>query len=160
MKEKVIKFLDENKIPYEIITHNPVYTMEDMINEGLDKKGVLAKNLFIRDQKGKRHFLITAHNDTQINLRELGEKLGVGKVSFCSPDRLMKYLGLEAGCVSPFGLLNDSEHAVEMVFDQKLQTCEKFCVHPNCHDATVWLSFPSLQKAVKLMGNDIKIIKM
>ncbi len=160
MKEKVLEFLDSNKIEYELLEHNPVYTMEDMINEGLDKKGTLAKNLFIRDQKGKRHFLITAHNDTSINLRDLGEKLGVGKVSFASPERLMKYLGLEPGCVSPFGLLNDGDNAVEVVLDQKLQGSEKLCVHPNCHDATVWLSFASLQKSIKLMGNDVKIIKM
>ncbi len=160
MKEIVLKFLDDNKIPYEITNHNPVYTMDDMINEGLDKKGTLAKNLFIRDQKGKRHFLITAHNDTAVNLKELGEKLGVGKVSFASPERLLKYLGLEPGCVSPMGLINDKDNAVELVLDQKLQGCQKMGVHPNCHDATLWISFASLQKCVKLMGNDCKIIKL
>ena len=160
MKEKVLEFLENNKIPYELCEHNPVYTMEDMLNEGLDEKGTLAKNLFIRDQKGKHHFLITAHIDTAVNLKELGAKLGVGKVSFGSPERLMKYLGVEPGCVSPMGLMNDTENAVEFIIDQKLMGCEKMGVHPNTHDATVWLSFASLKKAVELMGNNVKVLKI
>ncbi len=160
MKEQVIDFLNKNSIPFELAEHNPVFTMEDMINEGLNKKGTLAKNLFIRDQKGKRHFLVTASNDTVINLKDLGEKLGIGKISFASPERLMKYLGLEPGCVSPFGLLNDTENAVEMVLDKKLQGSEKISVHPNCHNATVWLSFDSLKKSIEIMGNDLKITEL
>lgn len=99
--KKVLDFLKNENIPYEITEHEPVYTMEDMERIGLDTLGTICKNLFIRDAKGKRHFLITADNDTQINLKELGEKLGAGKVSFASAERLEKYLGVTAGCVSP-----------------------------------------------------------
>ena len=73
MKQKVLDFLEKQQIPYEITEHEPVYTMEDMERIGLDKMGAICKNLFIRDAKGKKHFLITADNDTQINLKELGQ---------------------------------------------------------------------------------------
>lgn len=115
MKQKVLDFLSREQIPYVITEHESVYTMDDMERIGLDKLGTICKNLFIRDVEGKRHFLITADNDTQINLKELGEKLGAGKVSFASAERLEKYIGVTAGCVSPFGVLNDAEHCVTVV---------------------------------------------
>lgn len=160
MKEKVYEFLNDKKVQYEVTNHEPVYNMEDMQRVGLDKIGTICKNLFIRDQKGKKHFLITADNDTPINLKDLGEKLGAGKVSFASAERLEKYLGVTAGCVSPFGVLNNEDHSVTVVFDQKLQGNKKIGVHPNEHDATVWISFSDLTKLIKDLGNEVKIIKL
>jgi len=160
MKQKIYEYLDSHKIKYEVTEHEPVYTMEDMERVGLDKIGTICKNLFLRDAKGKKHYLITADNNTQINLKDLGEKTGAGKVSFASSERLEKHLGVTAGCVSPFGVINDTENAVTVIFDMKLQGNQKIGVHPNEHDATVWLSFADLVKVVKALGNEVKIIKL
>lgn len=158
--KKVLDFLNQEQIPYEMTEHESVYTMEDMERVGLDKLGTICKNLFIRDAKGKRHFLITADNDTQINLKELGEKLGAGKVSFASAERLEKYLGLTAGCVSPFGVLNDTEHLVTVVLDKKLRGKPRLGVHPNDHSATVWISFEDLVAAIRKIGNEIAVLDL
>jgi len=155
MKQIVLDFLKNENIPFEITEHEPVYTMEDMERVGLDKLGTICKNLFIRDAKGKRHFLITADNDTQVNLKELGAKLDAGKVSFASAERLEKYLGVTAGCVSPFGVLNDTEHCVTVVLDKKLEGKERLGIHPNEHDATVWISYKSLYDMLSNLGANI-----
>ena len=160
MKQIVLDFLKSENIPFEITEHEPVYTMEDMERVGLDKLGTICKNLFIRDAKGKRHFLITADNDTQINLKELGERLGAGKVSFASAERLEKYLGVTAGCVSPFGVLNDTEHHVTVVLDKMLRGKARLGVHPNDHSATVWISFEDLVAAVRKIGNEIAVLDL
>ena len=155
MKQIVLDFLKNEYIPFEMTEHEPVYTMEDMERVGLDKLGTICKNLFIRDAKGKRHFLITADNDTQVNLKELGAKLDAGKVSFASAERLEKYLGVTAGCVSPFGVLNDTEHCVTVVLDKKLEGKERLGIHPNEHDATVWISYNSLYDMLSNLGANI-----
>ncbi len=159
-KEVVYSYLEEQKIPYEVTEHEAVYTMDDMVALGLDKQGSICKNLFLKDNKGKRHFLIVADNDTKINLKELGEKAGIGKVSFASPERLKTYLGVEAGCVSPMGLLNDSEHLVEVILDQKLQGKNRLGVHPNEHTATLWISWQNLIKVLKSLGNSYKTTRL
>lgn len=160
MKQEVLNFLNSEQIPYEITEHKAVFTMEDMEHIGLDKQGTICKNLFIRDAKGKKHFLITADNNTQINLKELGERLGAGKVSFASAERLEKYLGVTAGCVSPFGILNDVEHCVTVVLDKKLERKSRLGVHPNDHSATVWISFDYLVQAIEKIGNRIDVIEL
>lgn len=59
MKE-VLKELDNMGIKYEVVEHKPVYTIEDMNNldPNIFKGAEICKNLFLRDQKGKRHFLV------------------------------------------------------------------------------------------------------
>lgn len=160
MKEKVFDFLQQSGIAYEVSEHPAVYTMEEMAQLGLDKLGTIPKNLFVRDSKGRQHFLITAAADTHIDLKALGEKLGVKKLSFASAERLQQYLGVTAGCVSPFGVLNDTQNAVTVIFDSKLAGLPKLGVHPNVHNATVWLSFEDLCKAIQKAGNTIQIIEI
>ncbi len=158
MKQKVYDFLNNQNIKYEVTDHAPVFTMEEMQAEGIDKLGTICKNLFIRDQKGKRHFLVTADDATRINLKELGTKLEVGKVSFASAERLEKYLGVTTGCVSPLGILNDEENAVTVVLDKKLEGLDRLGVHPNDNTATLFLSFNDLVKAIEAVGNNYIIL--
>lgn len=154
MKELVYSCLDKLGIPYQVTLHDPVYTIADMEALGLDKEGLICKNLFIRDSKGKRHFLVVADENTHVNLKFLGDTLGVGKLSFASDQRLGKYLGVTVGAVSPFGLLNDSEHTVTVVLDQNLLGRERLGVHPNDNTATVWLSWRSLVYFIDAQGNE------
>lgn len=158
MKQKVYDFLNSQNINFDVKDHEAVYTMEEMQTAGLDKLGTICKNLFIRDQKGKKHFLITADDATHINLKDVGVKLEAGKVSFASAERLEKYLGVTTGCVSPLGILNDAEHAVTVVLDKKLVGIDRLGVHPNDNTSTLFLSFDSLVKAIEAVGNDYMIL--
>lgn len=158
MKEKVFAFLDSCGIPYQVTEHPAVYTMADMDALGLDKMGIIPKNLFLRDGKGKQHFLVCAAENTLVNLKELGEKLQVKKLGFASAERLMEHLGVAPGSVSPLGILNDATHAVTVIFDSNLAGAPKLGVHPNDNTATVWLGFDDLQKVIHTAGNQIQMI--
>ena len=145
-KKRVYDALDKLKIKYEVVEHEPVHTMEDMDRLGLPEKGTLCKNLFLRDSKGKRHFLVTCEESKKVDLKALGRQLGGGNLSFASEDRLEKYLGLKQGSVSPFGLMNDTDHAVEFFIDKDLSRCKSLGIHPLENTATVFLSFKDLDK--------------
>ena len=75
------------------------------------------------------------------------------------PDRLAKYLGVEQGCVSPFGVLNDESRSVIVVFDQELQFNDAVGIHPNDNTALVWLDFKSLRRVIEEHGNEIMLVK-
>ncbi len=129
-KQRVYDALNKMGIKYEVVEHEPVHTMEDMDRLGLPEKGTLCKNLFLRDSKGKRHFLITADEKTKVDLKALGRQLGAGTLSFASEERLEKYLGVKQGSVTPFALMNDTEHAVEFFIDKNLSRCKSMGIHP------------------------------
>lgn len=159
-KKRVYDALDKMKIKYEAVEHEPVYTMEDMDRLGLTKKGTLCKNLFLRDSKGKRHFLVTADENTKIDLKNLSRQLGAGNLSFASEERLEKYLGLKQGSVTPFGLMNDTDHAVEFFIDKSLSRCKSLGIHPLENTATVFLSYKDLDKFLWNLDIDVISIKL
>ena len=89
-KEEVKVFLKEKRIPFRWVEHKAVYTIEEMEELGLEKMEETAKNLFLRDQKGKNHFLVVIRADKQANLKELGEK------QMCIRDRSHRAHGIGA----------------------------------------------------------------
>ena len=157
-KQEIKAFLEGKNIPFEWVEHKAVYTIEEMEELGLESMDEIAKNLFLRDQKGKRHFLIVIRADKQANLKELGEKLGIGKLSFASEERLEKYLGLKKGAVSPLGILNDESIAVEVFFDEDFCGLEKIGVHPNENTASVYLPPDDLLNIIREHGNPLAIV--
>ncbi len=159
-KQKVLNYLNEHKISYEWIDHEPVYTMEEMDAFGITEQGNICKNLFLRDAKGKRHFLIVMEKDKRADLKGFRSRLGTTALSFGSERRLKKYLGVEKGAVSPFGILNDANAEVEMVFDRDFINEKRFGCHPNDNTATVILAFNDLKKIIEQHGNKISFISI
>ena len=127
-KQRVYDALNKMGIKYEVVEHEPVHTMEDMDRLGLPEKTYA--ELILRDSKGKRHFLITADEKTKVDLKTLGRQLGAGNLSFASEERLEKYLGVKQGSVTPFALMNNTEHAVEFFIDKNLSRCKSMGIHP------------------------------
>lgn len=158
-KEATLAWLDEQGIAYEKLEHKAVFTMEEMDEAGISARGGVVKNLFLRDGKGKNHFLVVVPEEKRVNLIDLSAQLCASKLSFASADRLEKYLGVVQGAVSPLGILNDGEHVVEVVFDRDLCHAKRVGIHPNDNTATVWLSFKDLKKIIEKQGNPISYIK-
>ena len=156
-KQEIKMFLEEKNIPFEWVEHKAVFTIEEMEELGLESMDEIAKNLFLRDQKGKRHFLVVVKGLKQVNLKELGEKLGT-KLSFASEERLEKYMGLTKGSVTPLGVLNDENCAVEVYIDEDLCKLKRIGVHPNENTASVYLSPDVLLNIIREHGNPVEIL--
>lgn len=159
-KNAIYEYLNAENIEYELLEHEAVFTMEAMEQAGICGKGVVCKNLFVRDDKGKQHFLITMPGDKQANLKAIAAQLGTKRLSFASAERLQKYLGLTQGSVTPLGILNDESKSVAAVFDEDLKGQKQLGIHPNDNTATIWLSFESLEKIIKDHGNETKFVKI
>ena len=158
-KQRIYAFLKENNISYEVLEHEAVFTMEEMDAAGITQKGTVCKNMFMRDYKGKNHFLLTVPEEKHVDLRALAEYIGSSKLSFGSAERLDKYLGLTQGSVSPLGLLNNEDNSVVMIFVRDLVGNEEVGVHPNDNTATIWLKFSDLKKIIEEHGNEIVFAK-
>ncbi|MBQ7262150.1 MAG: prolyl-tRNA synthetase associated domain-containing protein [Synergistaceae bacterium] len=159
-KAAALAALEELGIAYEVDEHEPVYTIDEMMALGLHEKGMIVKNLFLRDAKGKRHFLVLVPQDARADLGAIGAKLLCPKLSFASEERLERFLGLKKGAVSPLGVMNDEGHAVEVVVARALTRHDKLGVHPCDNTATVWLSWPDLKKFIERHGNKMRMIDL
>lgn len=111
--KKILKILEDLGIQVETHHHDAVFTAEEAMEKTSIESGVGTKNLFLRDQKGKRHILVVQEESARADLSQLAEQLQCRKLSFASSERLLKYLGVQPGSVGILGLIHDVEKAVE-----------------------------------------------
>eukprot|EP00775_Hariotina_reticulata_P006357 gene6357-6590_t len=121
--------------------------------KGVD--GMVVKNLFLRDKK-RRQYVITALQDTKVDLKVLSARLGTGKggLSWASEEQLQQSLQVEPGCVTPLALANtDSCKHVLLLLDSKLQAAgTKFLVHPIVNTASLLLDSAGLESFLRGIG--------
>ncbi|MBV8392208.1 MAG: prolyl-tRNA synthetase associated domain-containing protein [Alphaproteobacteria bacterium] len=144
--------LDALGIAHKTVEHAPVYTVE----EAKLHRGVLPghhiKNLFLRNKK-EEMWLVVAIEDRAIDLKRLGEALGAGRLSFGSPDRLRRVLGVEPGSVTPLSLVNDTDRQVRLVLDSGLKEGGPVNAHPLTNTMTTALSLADLERFFAATGH-------
>ena len=109
-----------------------------MLEEKLPYPDIIAKNLFVRDDKKRNYYLITVNENRRINLKEFQQRFNTRRLSFSSENDLMSILGLKKGAVTPFGLLNDKDHVVDFFLGEEFK-CGRIGIHPLDNTATVWM---------------------
>lgn len=161
-KEKVLEELKKLEIDYELVEHGAVYTIDEMENldTSIFKNAQICKNLFLRDAKGKRHFLVIVCADKTVDLKELPNKIGSTRLSFASAERLQKYLDVEHGYVSPLSVINDKNGAVEVVIDNDLKNEELLAVHPNDNTCSVLIKYEDMMKYIKEFEEEILYVNI
>jgi len=159
-ENKVYDKLKSLGINYEVHEHPPVLTVEDAQKYWSNIEGAQCKNLFLRNQKGKFHYLIIMEESKRVDMSKLASQIGENKLSFASDQRLEKYLGLKTGAVSPFGLINDENHVVEVKIDKDLKKTKIINFHPNVNTATISISFKDFEKFLKEQTNDVEYINI
>ncbi len=152
------KILSELNINYEEYEHDAVYTCDEVAALNLEMKGAHTKNLFLRDDKGKRHFLVVAPAEKEIVLKSLSDIIGAKRLGFASPERLKKYLGVVPGAVSPLAIINDLEKEVELYLDSSLKEEGEIQCHPLVNTKTIVISISDLKVFAKTTGHEAKFI--
>lgn len=159
-KDELLRYLDERGVEYERIDHSPVFTVDDMIDAEIPHPDVIAKNLFIRDDKKRNFYLITVLEDKRVDLKEFRRAHETRQLSFASEELLMEKMQLIRGSVTPFGLLNNEERDIKFFIDKDF--IERGCIgiHPSFNDATIFLDPDKVLELIREHGNEIEIIEI
>src|ERR1043166_3667882 len=125
LESAVVARLRELGVAYTRYEHPPVATVDEARRHWADIEATHCKNLFLRNQKGDRHYLVILPHSKRADLRAVADQIGDGKLSFASPERLMTHLGLTPGSVSPFGLIHPQARGVRVVVDRDLKSASR-----------------------------------
>ncbi|HEH9416070.1 TPA: prolyl-tRNA synthetase associated domain-containing protein [Aeromonas sobria] len=142
----IYSLLDQLAIPYQRIDHAPVFTCEEASKLLPDLPAAKTKNLFLRDPKSERLFLVVSPEESRVDLKALAAKLGVKRLSFGSPERLDAVLGLTPGSVTLLAMVRDSEQAVELVVDETIWQAEQVQCHPLVNTATLIIRLDDVRR--------------
>jgi Ala-tRNA(Pro) deacylase len=157
---ELYKILDELGIRFEYYEHPPAPTIELARIYWKDIGATHCKNLFFRNHKGNRHYLVILEHEHDLVVTDLEKRLKQGKLSFASPERMNKYLGLSPGSVSPFGLVNDHGQHVHLFLDNNLRNSAKISFHPCVNTASLVISFPDFEKFLTFTGNTCEYLEL
>ena len=152
--------LDALAIRYEKYEHPAVFNAGDAAQFWDPIAGVQCKNLFLRNKKGDRHYLVIVEISKRVDLKDLVKIVGDDRLSFGSPDRLMAHLGLTPGSVSPFGLINDAVGSVRVLVDRDLKGADRLIFHPNINTASVVVSWADLERFLATRTNPVRVISL
>jgi Ala-tRNA(Pro) deacylase len=159
-KAKVLEVLNNLNIPFEVHEHPPLPTIEAARRYWDKIDATHCKNLFFRNHKGNKHYLVILDWLQDLDIHDLERRLKQGKISFASQERMDKYLGVRAGSVSAFSLINDTHKHVHVFLDENLKKSDKISFHPNINTASVVIHFSDFEKFLKWSGNGFEYLKL
>lgn len=176
---EVLNFLKDHGIDYDIYQHPPLFTIQEAMDywkqidvshtEG--NKCVHCKNLFMRNHKGNRHYLISYICHKDLDIHSLEHMLHQGKLSFASPERMERCLGVKPGSVCVFGLIHDMDlnnadpkelfdngHRVKFFYDSELLKAKFVSFHPCDNTATVVISKEDFLRFIDIWGGEAEAL--
>jgi Ala-tRNA(Pro) deacylase len=151
---EIYDYLDTHDIQYERHDHPPVFTCDDVNRLVPLLPGKKTKNLFICDNKGKQHFLVTLPDEKSVDLKSFGEALSVKKLRFASAGRLEKHLKLEPGAVTILGVMNDDARQVQVIVDNAIWGADALQCHPLVNTATLVITLENVRKFLAATGHE------
>ncbi len=156
--EQLFERLEQLGISVRTVEHAPVFTVEQAKTHRGELPGVHTKSLFLRDKKGAMS-LVVCLEDRRVDLTVLAAHIGAKRLSFGSPERLMKFLGVIPGAVSPFALINDTGRAVHVYFDRAVLEGDLVNLHPLDNGKTTAISAIDLRRFLDAIGHPPDIIE-
>jgi len=156
----LLTLLDGLGIETKTIDHQPLFTVEDSLAVHEQMEGGHTKNLFLKDKKGQ-YFILTAEQDTQVNLKTLHKLIGgSSRFSFGKPEALLELLGVIPGSVTAFGVVNDRDNKVKFAIDSRLMRHDIINCHPLTNDATTSIGRDDLLNFAKQAGHEAQIVDL
>ncbi len=153
--EDKLKSLD---IPFEIVEHPPALTTEeaDKYIEGIP--GVRTKTMFLTNRKKTEFYLLIMDDQKDLDMKAFKETIQANKVRMASSDSLMEKMSLPPGVVSPFGLLFNQDHDIQVYFDQEIVDQDRMSFHPNTNEKTIFIATQDLFKFLKAIDFNFDIV--
>ena len=157
---EVKEYLKKQGIICKVFKHPPLFTCEQAKKDPTyhQIQGIHSKNLFLKKRNAKRFFLYILPEDKKADLKTL-ELFVKEKIKFANEKELLEKLNLTPGAVSPFGLLNNITHDVEVIIDEEVWNADKVSFHPNINTETLELSKKNFHKYIQTIGNKYSILK-
>lgn len=156
----IYSLLDQLAIPYQRVDHPPVFTCEEASKLLPDLPAAKTKNLFLRDPKSERLFLVVSPEDHRVDLKALAAMLGVKRLSFGSPVRLDAVLGLTPGSVTLLAMVRDREKAVELVVDEAIWQAEQVQCHPLVNTATLIIRLDDVRRLLTHLDREAIVMRL
>lgn len=148
--QEVIDVFENLHIEYKLIRHPAVFSKADDYKvKDIDFGGVICKNLFVKDKKANKFYLVSLPKDKRANLKKISDEIGCARFSFGNDEELWKKLHIKPGSVSILNVIGAPDTDVTFVIDKDILNLPKVSFHPNDNTASVVFSPSDIEKIMK-----------
>ena len=153
---KLFEILEELSIQFEYYEHPPTPTIEEAMKYWKDIESTHCKNLFFRNHKGDRHYLVVFDHRKTLDVKTLEGMLHQGKLTFASEERMSRFLGVKPGSVTPLALINDKNNHVKLFIDSDIRKGTKVSFHPCSNTASIVIKTTDLIRFLYYVQNEVE----
>lgn len=158
--QKVKDKLEELDLPFELVEHEPALTTEqaDSFIEGIE--GVRTKTMFLTNKKKTQYYLLIMDDQKSLDMEHFRDLVEANRIRMASANSLMEKMELPPGVVSPFGLLNNHDHDIQVYMDKEIVGEERMSFHPNTNEKTIFIATKDLFTFLDKIGYDCQILEL
>ena len=156
-RDRLMAWMDDYGVARTTHDHPAVFRVEEGLELKAAMPGAHTKNLFLKDRKG-RLWLISARQDTVVDLKRAPRTIGSDKLSFGAEALLYETLGVRGGSVTALGLINDPDRRVTFVLDKALWDADIVNFHPLTNTATTALDQAAFRRFLSLIGREPMVV--
>lgn len=156
-RDRLLDWMAANGVDQTTRDHPAVFRVEEGLELKAAMPGAHTKNLFLKDKKG-RLWLISARQDTVVDLKRAPKTIGSDRLSFGNEGLLYETLGVRGGSVTALGLINDPDQRVTFVLDKALWDADIVNFHPLTNTATTALAQADFRRFLALIGREPMVV--
>ena len=154
-------YLDALNIPYQRTDHERADNMEACNRIDAVLGVTICKNLFLCNRQKTAFYLLMMPGNKKFKTKELSAQIQSARLSFADPEDMLKYLDIEPGAVSIMGLMNDRDHAVQLLMDEDVLRSEYVGCHPCvCTSSLKLRTADVLQVFLPATGHSLRTVRL
>ncbi|MBP3685812.1 MAG: prolyl-tRNA synthetase associated domain-containing protein [Clostridia bacterium] len=155
------ELLERLSIPFWRVDHDAADTIEDckLVEDVI---GVhICKNLFLQNRQGTDFYLLMMAGDKPFRTAEVSKLLGVSRLSFASPEKMLEMLGCTPGSVSILGLAHDKGRKIRLLVDEDIWNADYVRCHPLKNTSTLKIAASDVkERLLPFIGHKATVLRI
>ena len=161
MDQQLQQYLKEHHIQYTLHTHPAVFSVAEAEIHCKHVPGLPCKNLFLTDKEHpEKIYLVILPGHKRLDMKSLAKNIGIKALTFGSEQQLYETLKLTPGSVSPFGLIHDIDHKVNIIIDQEVWDAPKVNFHPNINTESLELTQDNFHRFISSLKHSVRVMQV
>ena len=158
---RVYDFLDDLMIEYRRLDHAPAFGSEtELCREIEESLGArICKNLFLANRQRTKFYMLMIPEYKVFRSSDISKQAGSSRLHFAESEYMEELVGCSPGSASVMGLINDTEHRVQLLVDDDVINAEYVGCHPCINTSSLRIrSVDIFDRFVKATGHDYMIV--
>ena len=158
---RVYDLLDSLNIEYFRLDHAPAFGSEEELCKEIEESlgARICKNLFLANRQRTKFYMLMMPEHKVFRSSDISKQAGSSRLHFAESEYMKELIGCSSGSASVMGLMNDTDHRVQLLVDDDVINSEYVGCHPCINTSSLRIKSEDVfGKFLKATGHDFIIV--